>query len=200
MFTREETRIFRSLSSPKKIQDFLNTLRSHPKQNRDTCWSPRRVLQKRMAHCMEGAMLSATILRFHGQKPLVLDLTSATEDEDHVIAPFRQHDHWGALSKTDYAVLRYREPIYRTLRELILSYFHEYFLQKNGKKTLRSYSRPINLSRFDHLDWMTSDEEVWEIPNELCDVKHFPILTRTQRATLRRADPIEIKAGWLRMY
>ncbi len=198
MFTREETKLFRSLSSPKKIQDFLNTLKSHPKRQRDTCWSPRRVLQRRMAHCMEGAMLAATILRFHGHKPLVLDLTAAPDDEDHVVALFREHDHWGALSKTDYAVLRYREPIYRTLRELVLSFFHEYFLQKNGKKTLRSYSRPINLSRFDRRGWMTSDEEIWEIPNYLCDVKHYPILSRAQRTALRPADPIEIKAGWLK--
>jgi hypothetical protein len=198
MFTTEETALFRSLATPQKIQDFLNSLSSHPKHKRDTCWSPRFVLQRRMAHCMEGAMLAATILRFHGHRPLVLDLTAAPEDEDHVVALFKQHGHWGAISKTDYAVLRYREPIYRTIRELALSYFHEYFLQKNGRKTLRSYSRPVNLSRFDRQGWMTSEVEPWYIPEYLCEVRHHPLLSKGQIATLRCADPIEIKAGWLK--
>lgn len=140
-------------------------------------------------------MLAAAALRLLGERPLVLDLTSSSEDQDHVVALFRRHGCWGAISKTNHAVLRYREPVYRTVRELAMSYFHEYFLQSNGKKTLRSYSRPVDLSRFDRRNWMTSEKPVWFVPEYLCDVPHAAILSRAQAASLRRAEPIEIRAG-----
>lgn len=108
-------------------------------------------------------MLAAAALRMHGHRPLVVDLKATEADDDHVIAVFRQHGSWGAISKTNHAVLRYREPVYASIRELVLSFFHEYFL-KNGKKTLRSYSQPVDLSRFDRRGWMTSEEDVWYIP------------------------------------
>jgi hypothetical protein len=192
-----ERRIFRSLDSPAKIQDFLNALPTNHEPEGDTCLSPRRVLRERRAHCMEGAMLSAAILRFHGERPLVVDLTAAPDDHDHVIAVFRRHGHWGAISKTNHAVMRYREPVYRTIRELALSFFHEYFLQSNGKKTLRSYSAPVDLSRFDRRGWLTAEEDVWYVPEHLCDIPHVPLLTRAQIASLRRADAIELQAGEL---
>ncbi len=144
---------------------------------------------------MEGAMLAAAALAFHGERSLVLDLTSSRDDQDHVVALFRRHGAWGAISKTNHAVLRYREPVYRTVRELAMSYFHEYFLQSNGKKTLRSFSRPVDLSRFDRREWMTSEEPVWFVPEYLCDVPHVSILSRAQVASLRRAETIEVRAG-----
>jgi hypothetical protein len=146
---------------------------------------------------VEGAVFAATALRFHGQRPLILDLSTSKDDQDHVVALFKRDGCWGAISKTNHVVLRYREAVYRTLRELALSYFHEYFLQGNGKKTLRSFSRPVDLSRFDSLNWMTTEEPIWFVPEHLVDVAHTQLLTRGQIATLRAADPIELKAGEL---
>lgn len=192
--TTEELRLLRRLNSPRKVQDFLNTLEQNHEPEGDTCLSPRRVIREKRAHCIEGAMLAALAFRLQGQKPLILDLESAFHDVDHVVALFKQHGCWGAVSKTNHAVLRYREPVYRTIRELVLSYFHEYF-DKNGFKTLRRYSLPVDLSRFDKQGWMTSEGDVWFVAQYLVDVSHEALLTRSQIATLRRADSIEIKIG-----
>ena len=192
--TKDELRLLRQLDSPRKIQDYLDALKINFEPEGDTCLSPRRVIRERRAHCIEAACLAALAFRLHGQPPLVLDLTSSRHDFDHVVALFKQHGCWGAVSKTNHAVLRYREPVYRTLRELVLSYFHEYFDPK-GFKTLRSYSPPINLSRFDRKPWVTNEKNNWSIAQYLADVKHYPLLTKAQIATLRRAHPVEIKAG-----
>lgn len=191
---KDELRLLRRLNTPRKIQAFLDTLPINFEPEGDTCLSPRRVMRERRAHCIEGAMLAALAFRMHGQRPLLLDLESSEHDQDHVVALFKQHGCWGAVSKTNHAVLRYREPVYRTLRELVLSYFHEYF-DKNGFKTLRSYSRPVDLSRFDSWGWMTGEEDNWFVVNHMCDAHHSPLLSRKQIATLKRAHPIEIKAG-----
>ena len=140
-------------------------------------------------------MFAATALRFHGHKPLVLDLTSVKDDDDHVVTVFKHQGHWGAISKTNHAVLRYREPIYKSIRELVMSYFHEYFTNQDGKKTLRSYSMPVDLSRFDNQGWMISEEDVWYVPEYLFEVEHVSILNKSQIAFLRKADQIEVKAG-----
>ena len=143
-----ETKLFKRLNSPKKIQDFLALkIRHNPARDGVECRSPRRVLREGKAHCMEGALLAAAILEFHGHKPLLLDLRSTSDDLDHVVALFSQFGCWGAISKTNHVVLRYREPIYKSIRELALSYFHEYFLD-SGKKTLREYSAPVNVSSY----------------------------------------------------
>ena len=192
--TRTELRVLRRLDSPRKIQDFLEKLPSNHEPNGDTCRSPRAVLRTKTAHCIEGAMLAALALRLKGHRPLLVDLTAAPFDQDHVIAVFRQHGHWGAISKTNHAVLRYREPIYKTIRELVMSYFHEYS-DSRGRKSLRSYSRPVDLSRFDTRGWMTAEDDVWYVPEYLVDAKHIPLLSHAQIATLRRIDPIEHEAG-----
>ncbi len=194
--TSEETRILKTLNSPRKIQDFLETIPINHEPEGDTCLSPRRVLRERRAHCIEGAMLAALAFRLQGEKPLVLDLTAAPHDFDHVVCVFRQHGHWGAISKTNHAVLRYREPVYKTIRELVLSYFHEY-TDEQGRKTLRSYSRPVDLSRFDQDEWMTSEEDVWIVPNYLSEIPHIPLLSRAQISSLRKADAFEQEAGRL---
>lgn len=191
---KKELVLLKSLTTPSKIQDFLNSLKQNTEERGETCLSPRRVLREGHSHCMEGAMFAALALRLHNHQPLILDLTSTKHDFDHVVAVFQQHQCWGAISKTNHGVLRYREPVYRTIRELALSYFHEYFLD-NGKKTLRSYSSPVNLSRFDSLGWITSEEDVWEIPEHLALIPHIPILSKSQIRTLRPADAIEIKMG-----
>lgn len=189
----KELRILRRLNTPRKIQDFLETIPANFEPEGDTCLSPRRVLRERRAHCIEAAMLAALALRINGHAPLVLDLTSAPHDEDHVIVPFQQNNCWGAISKSNHAILRYRDPVYRTIRELVMSYFNEY-LDGHGRKTLRSYSRPVNLSRFDAHGWMTSEDDVWLIAEHLADVPHIPLLTSAQLASLRRADGIERRA------
>ncbi len=194
-FTEKEVKVFKLLNTPKKIQDFLNKIPANFEYDGETVLSPRRVLRENRAHCMEGAMFAAAVLRFHGYKPLVLDLTTVKDDYDHVVAVFKHKGHWGAISKTNHAVLRYREPVYKTIRELVMSYFHEYFTNHDGKKTLRSYSMPVDLSRFDQQGWMTSEEDVWYVPEYLAEVEHVPILTKSQIAFLRKADPVEIKAG-----
>ncbi len=195
-FTHEECAVLRRLNTPRKIQDFLEEIPINFEEKGETCLSPRRVLRERRAHCMEGAMLAAAALRFHGHPPLVLDLTAADRDFDHVAAVFREGGNWGAITKTNHAVLRYREPVYRSVRELAMSFFHEYF-DDDGRKNLRSFSLPVDLSRFDTQGWVTAEEDVWYIPEYLTKVRHFEILTRTQIARLRRADPIERDAGKL---
>lgn len=188
--TSDEQRILRKLSSPKKIQDFLDQIPFNFETRGDTCLSPRRVLREQRAHCIEGALLAALALRLHKQRPLILDLTSALHDTDHIIVPFRQYGRWGAISKTNHSVLRFREPIYHTIHELAVSYFHEYF-DAERRKTLRSYTQPINLSRFDKQNWMTDEDHLWYLVHYIIDFPHTPFLNPSQLRHLRKADPIE---------
>lgn len=197
--TKEELQIFSRLDTPLKIQDFLNQLPQNFYESSDTCYSPRMVLQKKRAHCFEGALFAATVLWYHGGKPLLLDLVADPYDYDHVVALFRQGGCWGAISKTNYAVLRYREPIYKTVRELALSYFHEYFMD-DGRKTLRKYSQPFDLRKFNKDNWVISSKPLWYIGDALDKSLHLPILNNKQIKNLRKADEIEIKAGKLRQW
>ena len=189
----KELRILRKLKTPQQVQDFLNAL---PMNYSETCFSPRMVLRKRTAHCMEGAMLAALALRLQGRKPLVIDLKAVDRDLDHIVTIFQEGKYFGGISKTNHGVLRYREPVYRSIRELVMSYFHEYFLE-DGKKTLRSYTNPINLSRFDPDGWMTDEEDVWYVPEAIDAAKHIPLFTKSQIAKFRRADKIERQMGKL---
>jgi hypothetical protein len=177
--TPQENRLLRGLSTPWKIQKYLDALPYNKEPNGDTCRSPRRTIRDRTAHCFEAALLAAAALRANGKPPLILDLESV-RDDDHVIAVFRVDGHWGAMAKSNYSGLRFREPVYRTLRELVMSYFEHYYNLK-GEKTLRGFSRPVNLCRFDGMDWMTSEEDVWEIPEYLTTISHTPILRTTRR-------------------
>ncbi|MCI0353945.1 MAG: hypothetical protein L0099_02745, partial [Acidobacteria bacterium] len=152
-FTASELRTLRSLHTPAKIQSFLDSL---PYHLAGTAWSPRRVLRERTVHCLEGAIFAAAALRVNGFPPLVVDM-EAQHDTDHVIAAYKVRGHWGAVAASNYASCRYREPVYRTLRELAMSYFDLYFNQRR-ERTLRTFSRPVNLARFDHLDWMTTEK------------------------------------------
>lgn len=192
----KELNILRKLSTPRKIQDFLEKIPIILDDDHNTCLSPRQVLRDNKARCIEGALLGAVALFFHGEPPLLLDLKAVGYDYDHVVALFRKDGKWGALSKTNHAVLRYREPIYRDVRELTLSYFHEYFMD-DGRKTLRSFSGPFNLARSVKSGWITSEKNLWHIVDALEKAKHFPILTKKAMANLRPADPIEIEAGKL---
>ncbi len=188
-----EESVFKKLATPVQIQDFLNTLSYNFETGGETCRSPRQVLVHGCAHCLEGAYLAAAILWYHGERPLLLDLRSTRRDLDHVVALFRRNGYWGAISKTNHAVLRYREPIYKSIRELALSYFHEYFLD-TGEKTLREYSRAFSLQRYG-TDWITSTEDLWEIGADLDDSPHTSLVP--PGLVLRKADTVEIAAGKL---
>jgi len=180
-FSPAERAQFRWLSNPEKIQRFLDDLAYNKERGGDTCRSPRRVLRDRTAQCMEGALFGAAALRMLGHPPLLLDL-EAVRDDDHVLAIFRQNGHWGAVAKSNYSGLRYREPVYRSLRELVMSYFEHYYNLKR-EKTLRNYSRPVNLRRFDSIEWMTAEEDLWAVTEYLCRIAHTPLLPN---ALLRR--------------
>lgn len=190
----EELAILKKLDTPQKIQDFLDAFPSNLSRYSDSCSSPRMALRKGRAHCIEGAFIAAAALWFHGEKPLLLDLKAKKPDFDHVIVPFKKNGYWGALSKSNHPVLRYRDPIYRTLRELALSYFHEYVLTSTGEKTLRSYSRPFSLKRFG-TDWITSEKHLWDIALALDESRHYPLIPIGQEKSLRKASPLERKAG-----
>lgn len=159
--------------------------------------SPGEVLRARKAHCVEGAMLAAASLAYHGYPPLLMDLESSNDDLDHVVALFKENGRWGAISKTNYPVLRWRDAVYESPRELAMSYFHEYFLD-NGKKTLLRYSAPFDLSKFDPKEWVIAKGDVDWVPEALGKSRHFPIAPTVNMRRLRRASKIEIKAASLR--
>lgn len=194
--TRIESATLSHLSTPSKIQDFLDDMPFNLEKEGETCMSPRRVLKERKAHCIEGAMLAATALSLHGHPPIIMSLKVRKEDCDHVVALYKHHGYWGAISKTNHAVLRFRDPIYRTLRELALSYFHEYFLISSGKKTLLGYSRPINLRRFG-TKWITSENDLWDIAETIFDMHHIPIIPPENKHCIRPASKLERKAACL---
>lgn len=187
-----ERRFFAKLGSPRKIQNYLDTLPINFEQTGETYMSPRRVLATKTAHCFEGALLAAAALAYQGQKPLLLDLRTVSYDEDHVVTLFKENSRWGAISKTNHAVLRYRDAIYKDVRELAMSYFHEYILP-NGKKTLRTYSAPFDLSKFAPERWVTAQEDLYWLVEKLDTSKHFSIATHKQLRTLRNATPFEVK-------
>jgi hypothetical protein len=193
-FTAAERAVFRRLNTPAKIQQFLDVDVGYNKEpDGPTCRSPRRVLRDRVGHCMEGALFGAAALRMLGHPPLLLDL-EAVRDDDHVLAIFRDRGLWGAVAKSNYTGLRFRAPVYRSIRELVMSYFEHYYNLKK-EKTLRRYSRPVNLVRFDKIDWMTAEDDVWPIPDHLCDVAHTSILPPERLRGLARVDERLFAAG-----
>jgi hypothetical protein len=190
-----EFAVLRTLNTPRKIQDFLDTIPINKERPVETCTSPLITLRRNKAHCMEGALVAALALWVHGQPPLILDLKSTRDDVDHLVALFRKNGYWGGITKTNHSVLRYREPIYRDVRELAVSFFHEYFID-SGKKTLRQYSRPFDLRAWKD-DWITAPDDLWHLQNAIDDSPHYPLVNRRQIAGLRRADQIERRAGKL---
>ncbi len=191
-FTRRELRALRALRTPRGIQRALDAM---PYHLAGTAWSPRRVLREGTAHCLEGAIFAAAALRVLGFPPLLLDL-EAVQDTDHVIAVYRERGHWGAIAKSNFSGLRYREPVYRSLRELTMSYFEGY-INLRGDRTLRAYSRPVNLARFDrvHPGWMTTEADLWWVAEHLLGIHHTPLLTRVMIRHLSRVDRRSLQAG-----
>jgi len=192
----EDFRTLRALKTPAHIQKFVDALQY---QYANTAWSPQRVLRERKGHCLEGALLAAAALRVNGYPPLLMDL-EAVHDDDHVLAIYRQHGHWGSIAKSNFAGLRFRAPIYRTLRELALSYFENYY-NLRGERTLRAYSIPVNLARLDGRFWMTSEEDVWCVPELLISSRHYSIAPDKIVRGLSRLDRRSFEAGmhgWVR--
>ncbi|HEV2687783.1 MAG TPA: hypothetical protein VGV35_04490, partial [Bryobacteraceae bacterium] len=196
-FNSRERRFLRRLTSPAKIQRFLDEDIGYNREPRgNTCYSPRMVLREGVAHCMEGALVGAMALRRLGYPPLIVDL-EAVRDTDHVLAVYRVDGHWGAVAKSDYSGIRSREPVYASIRELAMSYFEDYF-NPAGEKTLRAYSRPVNLARFDRgIAWMTTFDEVWAIPEYLCEIPHTSMVTKAMERRLARMDRRLYAAGRL---
>lgn len=195
LLSPSERRLLARLSTPGKIQDYLDGLPINFEQNGETYFSPRRTIREGTAHCFEGALLAAAVLAWHGQKPLLLDLKTAESDTDHVVALFKRGAYWGAISKTNHPVLRWRDPVYASVRELAMSYFHEYFLSPSGAKTLRSFSRPFDLSRYKPERWLIAEDDLHWLVEALDDAPHVPTTdTRALRA-LRKASRLEITAS-----
>jgi len=187
-FTRAELRKLRGLKTPAGVQRFLDEL---PYNLSYTARSPREVLHDRTASCLEGGIFAAAALRMLGFPPLIFDL-EAEQDTDHVVAIFKVRGHWGAVAKSNFAGCRYREPVYRSLRELAMSYFNIYF-NLRFERTLRRYSRPVNLARFDYRNWMTTEKPVWFIAEYLCEIPHIRLLTSTMEKNLTRLDPRTVR-------
>ena len=191
-WTKEEKAFLKTLSDPDKIQGFLDSIDYNPNPE---CRSPRWVIKKRSAHCFEGALFSAACLEFLGYKPLLVDM-KAWNDDDHVIAVFKKNNHWGAVAKSNFTTLRYREPVYRSIRELVMSYFDFYF-NLNGEKSLRSYSRPLDLTIYNSRNWTTTDEDLEFIGDKLETLAHYPVVDEKMIKGLFRASEISLKAGML---
>jgi hypothetical protein len=182
-FTPSDLRQLRALKTPAGVQKFLDDL---PYNLSFTARSPKNVLDDRTASCLEGGIFGAAALRVLGFPPLIFDL-EAEQDTDHVVAIFKVRGHWGAVAKSNFTGCRYREPVYRSLRELAMSYFNIYF-NLRGERTLRRYSRPVNLARFDHLNWMTTQKPIWFIAEFLCEIPHISLLTPAMKKNLTRVD------------
>ena len=194
-----EYAILRRLDTPEKIQGFLNAIPCNHEIGGETVLSVREVLRQRRAHCIEGAMVAAAAMWVNGMRPLLLHLDCHISDYPHVIAVFRRHGGWGAISKTNGAPLRYRDPIYRTLRELALSYFHEYS-NKRGHKTLRSYSMAFDMRRIEPSEWVTSKEHCWKTHDRLVELRHYPLISRRQEKLLAKLDPFARRASKVVQY
>jgi hypothetical protein len=190
--TPREWRALSALRTPVGIQ---RALESMPYHIASSAWSPRRVLREWTAHCLEGAIFAAAALRVLGFAPLLLDL-EAVQDTDHVISVYKLRGHWGAIAKSNFSGLRFREPVYRSVRELVMSYFESY-INLRGERTLRAYSRPVNLARFDrsHRGWMTSGDDLWSIAEHLVRVPHTRLLTAGMMQNLSRVDRRSLDAG-----
>jgi hypothetical protein len=191
-WTSSEKRFFKSLNRPGKIQSYLNSLEYDPDC---ACRSPRFVIKEKKAHCFEGALFASAALRFLGHTPMLVDMKSENDD-DHVISVFRSNGCWGAIAKSNFTTIRFREPVYKTVRELVLSYF-DFYYNTLGQKTLREYSLPIELTRFDGRDWMTTDKDLEYIGDYLDSRRHVKLLTPAMVKSLEIVDEDLQKAGLL---
>lgn len=197
--TKQEIAIISKLNTPSKIQDFLEKIPFNFENQGETYYSPRRVLVQKEAHCFEGALFAITCLKYHNIESYLLDLKARRPDSDHVIAVFKINGYLGAISKTNHAVLRYRDPIYKTNRELALSFFHEYFLN-TGEKTLISFSKPFDPFKYFSYSWVADTEDLDRIAERLDNYIHFDFVPKQNKKYIRKASKTEVKAGKIEQY
>ena len=195
--TAEEVTIFRRLTRPEKIQDFITAMPSNAEEGGDTCFSVRTALARNRCHCIEGAFIAACALMLTGEPALLMDF-QAEGDDDHVLALFRRGRLWGAISKSNSIWLRWRDPIYASPRELAMSYFHEYVLKE--KKSLRRVSRPFNIGLYDPAYWITAPEHCWDMAGEIDDAPHLALISKAQARKLRPREPFEIHADTIKEF
>lgn len=186
-----ERAVFKKLKTPLDIQNYLDRLPINFELAGETIFSPRRVLREKKVHCVEGALFAAASLAYQGRPPYLLDIQTVPHDDDHVVALFKEDGRWGAISKTNHTILRWRDPVYKTIRELAMSYFHEYIVA-DGEKTMRAYSKPFDLSRYAP-EWVVAEEDLVTLIADLDDSPHFPIAGKKTMKRLRNAQPIEAK-------
>lgn len=191
--SKSELSLFKRLNTPIKIQNYLDTLAINWEKDGDFNMSPREVIKQQKAHCFEGAMFAAVALWINGEHPLVLDL-KVPSDVGHVVTLYKRNGYWGAISKTNHLALRFRDPVYKTVRELVMSYFHECFNDKNGKKDLRGYSGPINIKKFG-TKWITSEEDLYDIAEKMFEMKTISLFPKKNEQYIRKADAMEMKLG-----
>jgi hypothetical protein len=191
-WAEDEIELLKTFTNPWSIQVFLDSIDYNPSYD---CRSPRWVMRKKSAHCFEGALFAAAALDFIGYKPMIIDM-KAYNDDDHVIAVFREDGYWGAVAKSNFSSLRFREPVYRSLRELVMSYF-DFFFNIYGEKSLRSYSLPFDLTSFNKRNWATTDEDLEYVGDKIESLYHFPVVTEKMIKKLSIASDSMLKAGLL---
>jgi hypothetical protein len=194
--TAREFALLRPLSTPQKVQAFIDAIPANHELGGETTYSVREVLRNRRAHCIEAAFVAACAQWIHGEPPLLMHLDCAESDAPHVVALYRRRGFFGAISKSNNALLRFRDPAYRTLRELALSYLHEY-ADKRGNKTLRSYSRAFDLRRVGPAAWVTSTDSCAAVDDRLAALPHHALLTPAQARGLARRSPFERRIAGL---
>jgi len=193
LLTSAERRVFARLDTPQKIQTFLDKLPANFELDGDTVMSPRRMLRERVAHCAEGALFAVAVLRFHGKPAWLMDIQALPSDQDHILALFRERGLWGSISKTNHAILRWRDPIYKSARELAMSYAHEYCLP-GGKKSMLTFSRPFSLTRFAPSRWVIADDDLHWLMEALDASPHVPVAPRRAMRRRRRSSKVELLA------
>lgn len=181
------------LDTPSRIQGFVDAIPTNHEPDGETVHSVESALRLRRAHCIEGAFIAACALWIHGEPPLLMHLDTAGQDPPHVVALFRRGRHWGALSKCNHAQLRYRDPVYRSLRELAMSYFHEY-CDARGRKTLRSHSGAFDFRRLAPALWVTGGTACWEAHDRLAAAPHRALVSPAQARALRAQSAFERRA------
>jgi hypothetical protein len=189
--TAAERQVLAALASPYHIQSFLDTL-TYSADPFYRC--PLRALREHAANCFDGAVLGAALLARLGHPPLIMELLPNERDDDHLLAVYREGGCWGAVAQSNFVGLRLREPLYRSLRELAMSYFEQYF-NALGEKTLRAYRRPLCLRAFGGEHWLVRDEALEHIASRLDDLRSVPLLTAGQAARLAPVDAESLRAG-----
>ena len=197
--TKDELLVFKKLNTPAKIQDFLESIPFNYEKNGETCMSPLRVLQNKKAHCIEGALFAGVALLLNGEDAIVVNLKVSKGDDDHIVTLYKRNGYFGAISKTNHNVLRFRDPVYKTVRELVMTYFHEYFLTSNGKKTLLGYSKPINLKKFG-TGWVTGEHDLWDIAEIIYDSPITLVVPKENKKFIRHATVVERKSASIKEY